>query len=77
MSFALSTTQVPTAEAYVQSRHRDYSSLTHEIAEARKGSVADLGYCKLIQNHQVQIKDTTHSFDSFTAACAFILRRFW
>ena len=77
MSFALPNAQAPTAEAYVQSRHRDYSSLTHEIAEARKGSVADLGYCKLIDNRQVMIKETTHSFDSFTAACAFILRKFW
>ena len=72
-----STPAVPTAERYIQTRFKDYCALSHEIAEARKGNEADLGYCKLIDNQQVFAQGQTHTFKTFTDACAFILRRFW
>ena len=71
------TPTILTAEQYIQKRFKDYHALSHEIAEARKGSIADLGYCKLVDNRQVVTETQTHTFKTFTDACAFILRRFW
>ncbi len=71
------TPVVPTAERYIQTHFKDYCALSHEIAEARKGNEADLGYCKIVDNLQVVTKTQTHTFKTFTDACAFILRRFW
>ena len=71
------TPAIPTAERYIQSRFKDYHALSYEIAEARKGNTVDLGYCKIIDNQQVVTETQTHTFKSFTDACAFILRRFW
>ena len=71
------TPVIPTAERYIQTRFKDYCALSHEIQEARKGNTVDLGYCKLIDNLQVVTETQTHTFKTFTDACAFILRRFW
>ena len=73
----LLTPVVPTAERYIQTRFKDYHALSHEIAEARKGNIADLGYCKIVDNLQVVTETQAHTFKTFTDACAFILRRFW
>ena len=72
-----STPSTRTSERYIQTRFKDYCALSHEIAEARKGNEADLGYCKLVDNRQVVTETQTHSFKTFADACAFILRRFW
>jgi hypothetical protein len=72
-----STPATLTAEQYIQTRFKDYCALSQEIAEARKGNEADLGYCKLVDNRQVVTETQTHTFKTFTDACAFILRRFW
>ena len=72
-----STPAVPNAERYIQMRFKDYFALSHEIAEARKGNEVDLGYCKIVDNQQVLAQGQTHTFETFTDACAFILRRFW
>ena len=72
-----STPAIPTSERYIQTRFKDYCALSYEIAEARKDSIADLGYCKIINNLQVATETQTHTFETFTDACAFILRRFW
>ena len=65
------------AEAYLQSRHRDLQSLTHEIGQARKGNKVDLGYCTIIDNRFVTIGMQVHEQSSWNAALAFILRKFW
>lgn len=67
----------PTAEAYLQARHRDLQSLTHEIGQARKGNEVDLGYCKIVGNRFVIIGMQVHELPSWNGALAFILRKFW
>lgn len=65
------------AEAYLQSRHRDYFSLSREIAEARKGNIVDLGYCQIVDNREVIQGQTRTVCGSLAEAVAFVLRRFW
>ena len=65
------------AEAYLQARHRDLQSLTHEIQEARKGNEADLGYCTIIDNRSIKIGLQIHEMKSWNDALAYILRKFW
>jgi len=65
------------AEVYLQARHRDLQSLTHEIGQARKGNKVDLGYCTIIDNRFVTIGMQVHELPSWTEALAFILRKFW
>ena len=72
-----STPATLTSERYIQTRFKDYCALSHEIAEARKGNEADLGYCKIVDNLQVVTETQTHTFKTFADTCAFILRRFW
>ena len=67
----------PTAEAYLQARHRDYLALSHEIGQARKGAVVDLGYCKIVNNLVVHHRYGQEACRSFAEALAFILRKFW
>lgn len=62
---------------YLQSRARDYISLTHEIGAIKFfNEVKDLGYCQLHKN-KVIYKGVTHTLDSHAEALAFILRKFW
>ena len=66
------------AEAYCASRHRDYASLGHEIAEAPSiGNIRDLGYCRLVSACHVEVKGYVHAFKSPFHARAYILRTFW
>jgi hypothetical protein len=76
-AFANTFTNIKPAEVYLQSRHRDLQSLTHEIGQARKGNEADLGYCVIIDNRFVKIGASVHEMKSWTDALAFILRKFW
>ena len=76
--FSMGTPAVPTAERYIQSRFRDYMTLTYEIAGAPKhGGVVDLGYCKLIDQCRVEASGGVFEFRGLVEASAFILRRFW
>lgn len=66
-------TSAANAESYVNSRRKDYLSLSHEISD-NKG---DLGYCKFLSPQVLQIKDDVLTFPSNIAAKAHILRIFW
>ena len=64
-------------QAYIQSRYRDYSNLTKEVAEAPKfGQGRDLGYCMLF-NSTVVSDDGTFECANRDEALALILQKFW
>ena len=66
------------AQNYCESRFRDYSSLSHEIAEApRTGNIIDLGYCQLVGSCHVAVKGVVHPFKTPFQARAYVLRMFW
>ena len=65
------------AQAYIQSRYRDYSNLTKEVAEAPSfGQGKDLGYCMLF-NSTVVSDDGTFECANRDEALALILQKFW
>ena len=68
---------IPTAEQYLNTRKGDYLALSHEIGQARKGAVVDLGYCTIVDNLVVHHRYGQEACKSFAEALAFILRRFW
>lgn len=70
------TNTLPAAR-YIQSRGRDYISLTQDMAEApATDGVKDLGYCKFTCN-TVTHGDQTQHFRGITEVSAYILRKFW
>lgn len=74
MSFA----RTLSAPDYIQSRHRDFNSLTHEISQAPAvANGKDLGYCMLIDGNCVLHNGKLEVCESRTEALAFILRKFW
>ena len=74
MSFA-STLQAPD---YLQSRHRDYVSLTHELSQAPTvNNAKDLGYCSLVNGNCVMHNGKLQVLNGYAEALAYILRKFW
>lgn len=65
------------AQAYIQSRYRDYCNLTSEIAEAPTfGQGKDLGYCMLFSS-TVVTEDESFKCEGRDEALALILKKFW
>lgn len=65
------------AQAYIQSRYRDYVNLTKEVAEApRFAQGKDLGYCMLFGSVVVS-DDGTFECVGRDEALALILQKFW
>lgn len=65
------------AQAYIQSRYRDYSNLTKEVAEApRFGQGKDLGYCMLF-NSTVVTDEGEFKCAGREEALVLILQKFW
>ena len=62
----------PSAEAYCDSRRKDYGALLQEISDGK----GDLGYC-VLNGCNVTIRGSVQSFKSNIAAKAWILRNFW
>ena len=70
-------TNTLSAARYIQSRGRDYISLTQDMAEApATEGVKDLGYCKFTCNTVTHNGKTAH-FRGITEVSAYILRKFW
>ena len=65
------------AQAYIQSRYRDYCNLTAEVAEAPKfGQGKDLGYCFPLGS-TVVTEDESFKCAGRDEALALILEKFW
>ena len=65
------------AQTYIQSRFRDYTNLTHEIAESPKFAQGkDLGYCMLFGS-TVVTDGESFKCKGRDEALALILKKFW
>lgn len=63
---------LPTAEAYLQSRRKDYHDLLSDLSESK-----DLGYVKVVSPQELEIEGKLQQFKSHASLMVFILRTYW
>ena len=63
---------LPTPEAYLQSRRKDYHDLLNDLSESK-----DLGYVKVVSPQELETEGKTQRFKSHASLMAFILRTYW